>query len=454
MTKIILNKYILLSFLLNFLSINVSSAQSPDETVSKFATYIEKWCKSQDNTWNMKIEEFVPKGCRVDNLMYNKLVENPQNYMFRLGPDSYMMDSYLVCLKNAISDGLKFNHGTPSWLKDYKEPEAYKQKDEEPLYFVSLDYDFTGSVNVIGADMYMVRGNQIWRIENAKDNNTISNAIGYFSKGNYEKSYEILRNIVKKSPADFDAQYYLAVLEVRKNIPKHINGKFRDLEAAWLIMRGAVASKFTNYWATNKMVDLMNRFNVDVTQLPYYNKVNNYDFIMYLMTLPIYSQGLMVYKNKNGKHGYIDESGNIIIQCKYDLAFPFNSNGLAKVVNNDKTGYINKKGETVIPLIYDDGMIQFNEGRTYVISEGNLLLIDENGTILANPGSGYERLNNAFVNGNAYAYNKISSNFGIYNTSGKLLGLNDKSYYVDYVKGCYILKDEKDKIFYEQLFWE
>lgn len=73
---------------------------------------------------------------------------------------------------------------------------------------------------------------------------------------------------------------------------------------------------------------------------------------------------LAVVRNEEGKYGYINEKGIEIITCQYDIAYAFNTNGLAPVgkkvginsygKNLYKWGFINKAGELVIPMEYDD----------------------------------------------------------------------------------------------------
>ena len=54
----------------------------------------------------------------------------------------------------------------------------------------------------------------------------------------------------------------------------------------------------------------------------------------------------------DGKYGYINERGEMVIPCQYDSAGNFSSNGLARVKIDGKYGYINEKGEVVIPAEY------------------------------------------------------------------------------------------------------
>lgn len=78
---------------------------------------------------------------------------------------------------------------------------------------------------------------------------------------------------------------------------------------------------------------------------------------------PFFSNGLCVF-SKNGKHGYIDKNGNIVIPAKYEYAYPF-INSIAYVEEAGKAGFIDKKGKSVIPINYrqlwmpSEGFIRF-----------------------------------------------------------------------------------------------
>lgn len=64
---------------------------------------------------------------------------------------------------------------------------------------------------------------------------------------------------------------------------------------------------------------------------------------------------------KDGKYGFIDTSGEVVIPFEYDDAQSF-SEGLAFVQKNYKSGYIDKTCKVVIPLTYDYGNGSFSEG--------------------------------------------------------------------------------------------
>jgi hypothetical protein len=50
----------------------------------------------------------------------------------------------------------------------------------------------------------------------------------------------------------------------------------------------------------------------------------------------------------NGKHGFIDKTGEEIIPLKYDSDYSSFSEGLAGVELNKKYGFIDKTGKVVI----------------------------------------------------------------------------------------------------------
>ncbi len=68
---------------------------------------------------------------------------------------------------------------------------------------------------------------------------------------------------------------------------------------------------------------------------------------------------------RNGKFGFTDETGRMVIPCQWIYAEPF-SEGLALVQNNDKLyGFIDKKGVKIIPCKWHRAT-SFHEGRARV----------------------------------------------------------------------------------------
>lgn len=87
-------------------------------------------------------------------------------------------------------------------------------------------------------------------------------------------------------------------------------------------------------------------------------------------------------KTKDGtKWGFINSSGEFVIQPSFDYANDFQANGLATVEINGRYGCINEQGNLVIPAHFET-MIDFSEGRAQVVYKGGFHVIDEMGRIL------------------------------------------------------------------------
>ncbi len=68
---------------------------------------------------------------------------------------------------------------------------------------------------------------------------------------------------------------------------------------------------------------------------------------------------------KNGKFGFIDTNGVVVIPIKYEYVWDFQECGIAVVENNSKVGAVDKNGKTIIPLIYSD-IDEFSLGLAFV----------------------------------------------------------------------------------------
>jgi hypothetical protein len=84
---------------------------------------------------------------------------------------------------------------------------------------------------------------------------------------------------------------------------------------------------------------------------------NKYDFICK------YSQEGFIIVRIQDKCGFIDENGNQICECKYDVCYYFH-NGYARVSNNNLNGFINTNGIEVVECKYfyidaDDLLVKY-----------------------------------------------------------------------------------------------
>lgn len=93
-----------------------------------------------------------------------------------------------------------------------------------------------------------------------------------------------------------------------------------------------------------------------------------------------FSEGLS-HARINGTYGYIDETGDFVIKPQFDYATPFNE-GLAIVYKNGKPFFINRKGQKIFECNFSD-IQQFENGIAPVKTSGNKFgFIDKTGKLL------------------------------------------------------------------------
>jgi len=93
-------------------------------------------------------------------------------------------------------------------------------------------------------------------------------------------------------------------------------------------------------------------------------------------------------KDDEGPWGYIDRNGEQVIPMVYGLAGRF-SEGLAAVERDGKWGYIDKTGKMVLPLKYGYAW-PFLRGVAKVVIDKKIAFIDKTGKVLVNTGIGDE----------------------------------------------------------------
>jgi len=93
-----------------------------------------------------------------------------------------------------------------------------------------------------------------------------------------------------------------------------------------------------------------------------------------------FSDGLASVK-KDGKYGFIDKTGNLVIPCQWDEAYGFYKNGLSIVKRDGKCGWIDKTGALVIPCQWDDAW-GFEDGLARVKRDGKYGFIDTTGSLV------------------------------------------------------------------------
>lgn len=111
-----------------------------------------------------------------------------------------------------------------------------------------------------------------------------------------------------------------------------------------------------------------------------------------------------------GKYGYVDKSGEMVVPFKYNYAFPF-SEGLAAVELNGKVAYIGPDGKTVIPYMLDSGK-PFKDGIAEVTVDGQTKYMDKVGNI-------FDEVSEAFSSFSGFARHMIEEKVNAWQKKGR-----------------------------------
>ena len=99
-----------------------------------------------------------------------------------------------------------------------------------------------------------------------------------------------------------------------------------------------------------------------------------------------YFEGLMCAKEVNGKWGFIDMSGEMVIKPQFDISYSvYFSEGLAPMSSNGKYGYIDHDGRFVIEPRFSYAA-NFKDGAAVVKDGGAYRIINKAGEYIIGPG--------------------------------------------------------------------
>jgi WG containing repeat len=148
---------------------------------------------------------------------------------------------------------------------------------------------------------------------------------------------------------------------------------------------------------------------------------------------------------RNGKLGYIDRTGKIVIPAKFDRIDEGFSEGLAAVSIGNKWGYIDQMGKVVIPLKFSQA-ISFHEGLGSVSIGGKWGYVDPTGKLVItaqfdSPGD--------FQNGLAYIFTGNEERSFTIDKTGKVVPTPPKKEISQGESDRLIPFDQDDKVGYK-----
>ena len=399
-------------FVLSFMGLIVSNtkAQQPVEVVKKFGTAMQQWCNTDEIEYHeqaMKLASGKIK-CLVDDKITQDAVANDQSQLLTNGTQEIV--SYLNIFQDAIIQGQKYEMSNVKARPDFVEPTAFKK--DAPPSFVSADLALSGKLVYNVTDIFYVREGKITKIIDYSSDNSLGKALELYSNREYDEAFKMFRKLAYADYGNYDAQYYMVVMEIKKQGCSYLDKKVRDKEATWFITK--------NYLAHNQdAFNLATKFPIDDSQIDYAHYPSLYEW-MVRCKQPAQSGLMMSFDEKKLTCGYVNERGKLVVPHKYMTAYPFHE-GRALVISKEtkQCGFIDEAGNEAVPMIYRNAICDFYKGRTYCVKDQAAYLVDNQGKVLKVL-QGYHYLNTIQPVGKYAMLFKTENVFDIYDYNGNL----------------------------------
>jgi hypothetical protein len=110
-------------------------------------------------------------------------------------------------------------------------------------------------------------------------------------------------------------------------------------------------------------------------------------FLLSHVVIPdVHARGQWDPFEKDGKWGYRDKRGPVIIKPKFILARDFSPEGIAAVIDHTGWGYIDRRWVVIIrPFVFDNDPDPFQEGLSRFITEGKFGFFERTGKTVIKP---------------------------------------------------------------------
>ena len=456
--------YIIL--LLLFVSV-VSAASMPTlpvEVVQAYADNLSAWCETKDvSRYSDAIKDLCSDGFRVNDEIVCDWAKQKKMQELK----HYDYNDYEKCLDELITKGVRIKISNIA-IDNSVEFNIVNYGHIEPLAFVSGDLTVEGAANYHIKEIFKVRGGKITVIRNYESDLTLSRAFLMCKQGKYREAYDIFENIM------YNSQNYGE---------NQVAEKF----AISILLKKGGQLKMDNYVRKYKLARNIYRENFGIERAPDYPMLDDKTYSFYaehyenasdyrqrVAVLPTNWQkatpytstydGIGWYTNKYYKnigtryrqiektrfpkvtkklYGYVDATGKDVIPAQFKFAYTFDEKvGLALVQHtNGKWGYIDMQGKPRTPQNYDVASDVFVDGKSNVIRDGHLILIDTEGNELKSI-YGYTDLSHKLREDEMLAISVESRRYDLIDFNGNIVKTNieNKRYGIteayDDIGGC------------------
>ena len=453
-----MKKFVTFQFLFFVFASVFSKPVQPLEIVQEYSDNLRAWCTTKNiSKYSNAIKDLCSDGFRVNDDIIS-------DYVKRTGMQPlkhYDFNDYEKCLDDIIRKGVSIS--VKDIVIDNSVEFKFGNSDKEIATFVSAELTVAGALNYKVKEIFKIKNGKITFIRNYENDLTLNRAFIYCKEKKYKEAFEQFEKIIKNSnnwgEKQIAEQFSISLL-IKKSSKLKLNDHIRNYKLAHLLLKDKTGAQD---WRTGNYPVLDdNNFEYHSDQYQYKERPITLPFkwweknnIPYLNDKEgghgaeryyYYTKVFIPYRDLekyrfpfkiDDKYGYLDESGERVIPAQYLFAYPFDEKyGIALVQQpNKKWGYIDMKGNPIGSQDYDVCSDVFVNGKTFVIKENYLYLIDTKGRVLKSL-YGYTDLCHKKLRDEIIAINgEDSIRYDSFDFNGNLIKKSVRVY-EDYTGGC------------------
>ena len=265
-------------------------------------------------------------------------------------------------------------------------PTEYKQIDIVGVYLYAKNdqgtvvYNTDGTEANIDTNMAILNtSNEKYKIRLNNENGTKYGVISKEGKQIIEEKYNYIEYLYDNYFIVSKEGSKLGIIDDKERIKIEIeNDSLQRVQNTDIIQTIRVNDKITCLYS-NDMTKICEMKDASVTSKNDYIVISNENEEKFfnkdgkeVKKSEVYSENELYAKNKDGKWGFEDINGNMIVEAKYDKVTEFNKYGYASVRKDNKWGAVDKDGKEVIEPTYilNDNQEPFFIGKYYQVKYG------------------------------------------------------------------------------------
>ncbi len=246
-------------------------------------------------------------------------------------------------------------------------PVQYNQIDITGIYLYAQNeqgttvYNSNGSQANVDTNIAIINtSNEKYKIRINNENGTKYGVINQEGKQLISENYNYIEYLYDNYFIVSNENGKLGILDDKEAVKVEINNdSLQKIQGTDLIQTIATENKTTKIY-NKKMEKICEMQNANITVIDNHIQVANETETKYfseegteLQNTEVYPNNKLFVKVEGNQYGFVDRSGNLVVQYKYDKAYEFNEYGFATIKKDGKWGVVNEQGQEIVAPTYE-----------------------------------------------------------------------------------------------------